>query len=282
MSISLTKTPSHLTRRLMNNCRSNIHSTTSRGTKRDKPHITVKFRSSRYLPETEQITHINVRVWSQRYQNWVSYPSTRQANFPYEDVHQDGNVRFYRPKPIDLARRELGLDRDEQKDGHRKEKDSSPGRGREREEPSSSRSGQDQHYSQARPAENHPYRQAVQPSQRASQSRLATSDSGISRQELEPRRQYAPPDTYSNDQYSAMRQHPTAQQYHVPRQDHHGTQQPPDRYYQNDNRYHPDRGHSRRPEQGYYSTGSSGSSSQTYHLHSASAPDYSTDRYNRR
>ncbi|RYP41602.1 hypothetical protein DL767_000944 [Monosporascus sp. MG133] len=86
----------------------NIHPTTTHGTRRDKPHMTVKFRSTRYNSQTEQTVHINVHVWNPRLQQWTRYPSSgRPADYPYHNVYQDGNIRFYRPLPRSLAQDEI-------------------------------------------------------------------------------------------------------------------------------------------------------------------------------
>ncbi|KAJ3544704.1 hypothetical protein NM208_g2911 [Fusarium decemcellulare] len=101
---------------------SNIHPTTTRGTRRDKPHLTVRFRSSRYLRETEQIVHINVHVWSSNHRVWVQYPFTRRpTNFPYHNVHQDGNIRFHRSIPTTLARDEVAAQQQQQQQGEQEQ-----------------------------------------------------------------------------------------------------------------------------------------------------------------
>lgn len=91
--------------------RANIHPTTSHGNRRDKPHLTVRLSSSRY-PRSEQINHINVHVWDNYFQQWIRYPSSRRPdNFPYQNVRQAGNIRFYRPLPRTLAEQEIAEER---------------------------------------------------------------------------------------------------------------------------------------------------------------------------
>ncbi|WQF82674.1 hypothetical protein CDEST_07688 [Colletotrichum destructivum] len=88
---------------------SNIHPTTTRGTRRDKPHFGVIFQSSRYNLQTEQNVHINIRVWSPHFQQWTRYPSSgRPANYPYEHVHAEERIKWYRPLPRALAQEEIG------------------------------------------------------------------------------------------------------------------------------------------------------------------------------
>ncbi|KAK4161590.1 hypothetical protein QBC43DRAFT_337060 [Cladorrhinum sp. PSN259] len=101
--------------------RANIHPTTSRGMRREKPHITVKFRSTRHNQQTEQTVHINVRVWDPRSGTWTQYPSNwRLDNFPYHHVFQDGNTRFHRPLPKALAQSEINVQEQTQRQEERR------------------------------------------------------------------------------------------------------------------------------------------------------------------
>lgn len=58
-----------------------------------------------------------MHVWSTHFQQWTQYQMQRRpANYPYDQVYQDGNIRFYRALPKTLAQEEIAAERQRQQE----------------------------------------------------------------------------------------------------------------------------------------------------------------------